>query len=115
VRGTDSICTANAMLTLGRALDKDGQYDEALPLFDRARETYERLDGPDDVQAMQARSYRGHALMGLGQFDEAEMELKAALARFGGDHPFAKRRRKEINAWLEELVLRRNNRDQPGT
>ena len=72
-RSTD-LLIPQALLRLGRALQAEGQPEEALRTYERLLAAYPRL-----LEAAQAQPLRAECLLALGRADEAEAILRAIL------------------------------------
>jgi tetratricopeptide (TPR) repeat protein len=89
--GGDSVLRAKLLGTVADMLHHKGESRAGLEKADRAIELYQKAQGPDGVELPALLNIRGHCLVGLERYPEAESSYEQALAAeekiFGSDHP----------------------------
>jgi tetratricopeptide (TPR) repeat protein/energy-coupling factor transporter ATP-binding protein EcfA2 len=76
---------ASNLIDQGAKLFRDGDYAQALTIFDGVIMKFGESDGPDLVEwVAKALIYKGLALGALGRFEDAIRAYEEVVARFGG-------------------------------
>ena len=81
IYGPDRFESAHCLRYLGLSAVDQERYKEAVDLFTRAAEVYERTLGPDDLQRWRTIANLGWAHLKLGQVSQARLELSSAVSR----------------------------------
>lgn len=87
----DTPVTASILVEASGFLQGDGHYDQAIQAAQRAADAYGRLQGPDSVDTLTARSYLASAYRAAGDLAAAaplhQRNLADAERVLGEDHP----------------------------
>ncbi len=105
--GRDSRASAILLHDLGHAHYLLSRYDEAEPLYRRAREILERDPGERDTELALCTGSLAQTLHALGKFEEAERLFRRTVSLlqpvFGADHPEVALMRHNLAAVLHDL------------
>ena len=87
----DTPATAGILLAASAFSQADGHYDQAVTSAQRAVSAYQRIHGPDTLEALTARSFLASAYRGAGDLGAAaalhELNVADSERVLGGDHP----------------------------
>jgi tetratricopeptide (TPR) repeat protein len=77
---TDPLTEGELDRNLGNLDESEDNHDEALPLLQRAREIFEKAEGPDSAMAAGLHEDMGYVFDDESRFDDALKEFRTALA-----------------------------------
>ena len=78
--------TINSLINLAAVLKDLHQYEEAIPLYEKAIEGREKLEGENSMNYAMAKAMAAGAYRDAGKFDIAEKYLKDAYMRIAMEH-----------------------------
>ncbi|WP_158634096.1 tetratricopeptide repeat protein [Amycolatopsis sp. WAC 04169] len=97
---TDTAQTSRLLSRLGRYLNGQGDAGAAIGYYSRARDSFQRLNGPDHPNTLSSRSNLAYAYQSAGDLDQAISLYEATLADqervLGPDHPDTLRSRNNL-------------------